>query len=102
MAIKYYVIGNDKTLKEASADVLPLAGGNMTGNIGYQGSKGTTPMIRFIDNPDNNYGNGPALGGLGVVVLASGESIDFLSNIVSVHTERVIIGADGLIDFYVN
>lgn len=100
--MKYYVIGEDKSLKEASADVLPLAGGNMKGNIGYQGSKATTDMIRFIDNPDNNYGNGLALGGLGVVVLAAGESIDFLSNIVSVNTERVIIGADGLIDFYVN
>ncbi len=53
---------------------LPLAGGNMTGNISYAGSKATNTMIRFIDNTADAYGNGIAIGGGGIVIIGAGES----------------------------
>ena len=46
----------------------------MTGAIKYQGSKKTFDMISFINNPENEYGNGIRVGGGGVVVVGAGES----------------------------
>ena len=46
----------------------------MTGAIKYPGSKKTFDMIRFIDNTENEYGNGISVGGGGVVVVGAGES----------------------------
>lgn len=46
----------------------------MTGAIKYHGSKKTFDMIKFIDNAENEYGNGISVGGGGVVVVGAGES----------------------------
>lgn len=46
----------------------------MTGSIKYHGSKKTLDMIKFIDNAENEYGNGISVGGGGVVVVGAGES----------------------------
>lgn len=46
----------------------------MKGSIKYPGSKKTFDMIKFIDNTENEYGNGISVGGGGVVVVGAGES----------------------------
>lgn len=46
----------------------------MRGSIKYPGAKKTFDMIRFIDNTENEYGNGISVGGGGVVVVGAGES----------------------------
>lgn len=72
-------------------------------NIAYIGSQSTQNMIKFINNTDDSYGNGIAIGGGGLTIIGSGES----SNVVmSQHSsggdENMIIAGDGNIDFYSN
>lgn len=83
---------------------LKLSGGTMTGNISYKGTKATYDMITFIDNPNDTYGNGIAIGGGGTVIIGGGESSDFCKNnyISDGGNERLILANDGMIDFYVN
>lgn len=57
-----------------SSTYLKLAGGNMTGNIGYAGSRSTNTMITFINNTVDTYGNGIAIGGGGQAIIGGGES----------------------------
>ena len=82
---------------------LPLAGGNMTGNIGYTGSKSTFSMIRFINNTVDANGNGISIGGGGLTVIGGGESAKLIE---SQHTiggdENMVIANDDNIDFYTN
>lgn len=83
---------------------LKLSGGTMTGNISYKGTKATYDMITFIDNPNDTYGNGIAIGGGGTVIIGGGESSEFCKNnyISDGGNERLILANDGMIDFYVN
>lgn len=46
--------------------------------IKYAGTKATYPMIKFIDNTADAYGNGIAIGGGGLTIVGSGESCDSL------------------------
>ena len=82
---------------------LPLTGGNMTGNIGYTGSKNTYSMIRFINNTTDAYGNGISIGGGGLTIIGGGKSA---TTIEGQHTtggdENMVIANDGAIDFYTN
>ena len=82
---------------------LPTAGGNMTGNIGYAGSKATYSMIRFINNTVDTYGNGISIGGGGLTVIGGGKSATVIEG---QHTtggdENMVIANDGAIDFYTN
>ena len=82
---------------------LPTAGGNMTGNIGYTGSKATYSMIRFINNTVDSYGNGISIGGGGLTVIGGGKSATVIEG---QHTtggdENMVIANDGAIDFYPN
>ena len=82
---------------------LPTAGGNMTGNIGYTGSKATYSMIRFINNTVDSYGNGISIGGGGLTVIGGGESATVIEG---QHTtggdKNMVIANDGAIDFYPN
>lgn len=97
--MKYYVIGEDKSLKEASADVLPLAGGYMTGNIGYDSGVRRGVPIKFLAGDAN--GSGLVLGDGGVTILASGESGGIVTP-ENPASERTIVASDTTIEFYVN
>ena len=98
----------DKATKDASGNVitdtyLPLSGGAMTGNIQYKGSKSTDPMIKFIDNTDDAWGNGIGIGGGGATIIGGGESSDVLkSTITSGGDEVMKIGNDADVEIWTN
>lgn len=101
--MKYYVIGEDKSLQEAPTleDVLQLSGGNMTGNIGYNSGSRIGDIIKFIAGDAN--GSGIAIGDGGCVVIGSGESANLFAPADGEgDTEETIIASDGVITFYVN
>ena len=81
----------------ASED-LPLAGGTMTGNISYKGSKATNSMIRFLNNTTDTSGNGISIGGGGVTVIGAGESSQNLTP--AANEESLYLTSDGSIKFY--
>ncbi len=81
----------------ASED-LPLAGGTMTGNISYKGSKSTNSMIRFLNNTTDTSGNGISIGGGGVTVIGAGESSQNLTP--AANEESLYLMSDGSIKFY--
>lgn len=81
----------------ASED-LSLAGGTMTGNISYKGSKATNSMIRFLNNTTDTSGNGISIGGGGVTVIGAGESSQNL--IPAANEEALYLTSDGNIKFY--
>ena len=114
-------IGNTKKSVNGSADVswslseigaaaashshsyLPLSGGTMTGDISYKGSKATYEMIRFIDNPNDEYGNGIAIGGGGLTIVGGGESANAIKlTYATGGDEHLILANDGPIDIYTN
>lgn len=81
-----------------SHSYLPLSGGNMTGNIGYAGSKGTYSMIRFLDNVNNNYGAGISIGAGGLTIIGAGESASSVeATITDRNTESLYLSADDAI-----
>lgn len=67
----------------------------MTGAIKYHGSKKTFDMIKFIDNTENEYGNGISVGG-GVVVVGAGESVNtvFTGSGAKGDTETLFLTSD--------
>lgn len=82
---------------------LPLSGGTMTGDISYKGSKATYEMIRFIDNPNDEYGNGIAIGGGGLTIVGGGESANAIKlTYATGGDEHLILANDGPIDIYTN
>lgn len=97
----FYVIGQDKSLVDVTELVLALAGGTMTGNISYAGSKATTQMIRWLDNTTNTYGNGISIGGGGITIIGGGEAAQAFEGQQDNDTEKVIIASDTTIDFAV-
>lgn len=86
------------------SEVLKIAtSGNLTTkgtNISFAGTNSTTTMITFLDNTVNNYGNGVAIGGGGIVVVGAGES--FRLNYGAVDNENLYLAADSAIHFYSN
>ena len=99
--MRYFLVGEDKSLKDVTDVVLALSGGVMTGNIAYQGSNSTSNMIRFLNNTANSYGNGISIGYGGVTIIAAGEAATLLETEYAADAERVVIGSDTEIDFYV-
>lgn len=83
---------------------LKLSGGAMTGNIKYKGTNSTVNIIKFIDNSNDDYGNGIAIGGGGAVIIGGGGSSNFCEDNYISHggNESLILANDGVIDFYVN
>ncbi len=90
-----------KVLKGLVDGKLSLSGGVMTGNISYKGSKATYPMIQFIDNDVDAYGNGIAIGGGGLTIVGGGEAADVVKT-TATHggNERLILANDDSIEFY--
>ena len=92
-----------KILKGLVDGKLSLSGGTMTGNISYKGSKATYEMIKFIDNSNDTYGNGIAIGGGGLTIIGGGESSDVIKSAASSGgEERLVLANDGAIEFYTN
>ena len=89
--MKFFAIGEDKSMVDITTLVLALAGGVMTGNIRFNGGAGATDVIRFIRGDAN--GSGVAIGAGGSTVVGGGEAAA---------TEQLILANDGAIDFYVN
>lgn len=106
----YFAIGKDKTLKETYTreevealvnGFLSLAGGYMTGNIGYaSGSRNGWP-IRFVSGDAN--GSGIVIGDGGTTVVGGGEAASqFAPADGSGATETLILASDTTIKFYTN
>lgn len=86
-----------------SGSYLPLSGGNMTGNISYTGTKATYPMIKFIDNTSDDYGNGIAIGGGGLTIIGGGESSNLMAaQQASGGNETMLIGNDTDVHIFSN
>lgn len=101
--MKFFAIGEDKSLKDVTDIVLALAGGAMTGNIKYKGSLSTTEIIRFLDNDQTTYGNGISIGGGGTTIIGGGEAATLLEPAPGgADPEKLILANDQGIDFYVN
>lgn len=99
--MKFYAIGEDKSMKDITELVLALAGGIMTGNIGFNSGSRVGDIIKFIKGDVN--GSGIAIGDGGAVVIGSGESANlFAPADGSGGTETMVIAADGTIEFWVN
>lgn len=99
--MNFYVIGEDKSLKDVTDLVLALAGGYMTGNIGFNSGSRINDIIRFIKGDAN--GSGIAIGDGGTTLIGSGESASLLAPADgSGAAERMIIAGDTTIEFWVN
>jgi len=99
--MNYYVIGEDKSLMNVTDLLLALAGGNMTGNIGFSSGTRIGDIIRFIAGDQN--GSGISIGDGGIVVIGSGESAKLLEPAAgSGAAERMVIAGDTTIEFWVN
>lgn len=99
--MKFFVIGEDKSLKDVTDVVLALAGGTMTGNIRYDDGTYTHPAIRFVSG--DQFGSGIAIGSGGTTVIGGGESAGYLVPADgSGGSEKLILANDGAIDFYTN
>lgn len=99
--MNYYVIGEDKSLLDVTELLLALAGGNMTGNIGFSSGTRIGDIIRFISGDAN--GSGISIGDGGIVVIGSGESAKLLEPVAgSGAAERMVIAGDTTIEFWVN
>ncbi len=98
--LKQIKVGNITYNIEPVTAYLPLTGGTMTGPIYYQGTHNTYPMIKWINNTSDAYGNGIRIGGGGATIIGGGESSD-LPNING-GDEVLYLMNDGAIDFYSN
>ena len=99
--MQFFVIGEDKSLKDVTTEVLSLLGGNLKGNIGYASGSRTSDMIRFISG--NKDGSGISIGDGGSTIIGGGESAKLLEPAAgSGDTEQLILSNDQDITFYVN
>lgn len=99
--MKFFVIGEDKSLKDVTDVVLALVGGSMTGSIAFNSGTRNRNIIRFIAGDQN--GSGISIGDGGTTVIGGGESATLLEPASgSGASERLILANDTTIDFYVN
>lgn len=99
--MNFFAIGADKSLKDIAKLVLSLAGGSMTGSIGFDSGVRNRNIIRFITG--NKDGSGISIGDGGTTVVGGGESATLLEPTSgNAGAEKLILANDTGIDFYVN
>lgn len=99
--MQFFVIGEDKSLKDVTEEVLSLLGGNMEGNIGFNSGSRTGDMIRFISGDAN--GSGVSIGDGGSTIVGGGEAAKLLEPAAGGGSvEQLILCNDTDITFYVN
>ena len=97
----FYVLGSDKSLNNIDGVVMPLSGGDMTGNIGYNSGSRSHDMIRFISGDEN--GSGISIGDGGTTVIGGGDSAALLQPVDGTGAaDKMIVASDTTIDFYTN
>ena len=75
----------------------------VTNAIKYQGTKSTQSMIKFIDNTNDEYGNGIYIGGGGQTIIGGGESSDVMAGQVGTSgSEIMYVGNDGDVNIITN
>ena len=71
--------------------------------IYYTGTKASYPMIKFIDNTADEYGNGIAIGGGGATIIGGGESSSAMTGAVSTGGDEILyLGNDGNVNVFSN
>ena len=85
----------------------PVTFDNTINSIKYRGTNATYDMIKFIDNINDTYGNGIAIGGGGPTIIGGGESTTVILNDTinypqSGGQENMIIANDNGISFFSN
>lgn len=99
--MRYFLIGEDKSLKDVTDVVLALTGGAMTGNIRYDSGSRNGAVIRFVEG--DSYGSCVGIGDGGTTIVGGGESVtQLLPASGSGGAEKLILANDGEIDFYTN
>lgn len=97
----YYLLGSDKSLNNIDDVVMPLSGGDMTGNIGYNSGSRRHDMIRFIKGDEN--GSGISIGDGGTTVIGGGDSASMLQPADgTASADKMIVASDTTIEFYTN
>lgn len=71
-------------------------------NIAYIGSQSTRDMIKFINNTNDPYGNGIAIGGGGLTIIGGGEACDVIAAHYNVTSETMHVGSDSSLYLYSN
>lgn len=71
-------------------------------NIAYIGSQSTQDMIKFINNTNDPYGNGIAIGGGGLTIIGGGEACDAIAAHYNVASETMHVGSDSSLYLYSN
>lgn len=99
--MKFYAIGEDKSMVDITELVLALVGGAMKGNIAYDSGVRNRDIIRFISGDAN--GSGISIGDGGTTIIGSGESAVLLEPAAGAGAaEKMIIAGDTTIEFWVN
>lgn len=99
--MNFYVIGEDKSLKDVTELVLALAGGAMEGNIAFDSGARIGDIIRFISGDAN--GTGISIGDGGTTIIGGGESAKLLEPAAGGGApEKLILANDTSIEFWVN
>lgn len=99
--MKFFAIGEDKSLVDVTELLLALAGGSMKGDIGFDSGSRNRAIIRFIAGDAN--GSGISIGDGGTTIIGSGEAATLLEPAQgSGASERMVIAGDTTIEFWVN
>ena len=67
--------------------------------IYYKGTRSTSSMIKWLDNIDDDGGNGMTIGGGGLVIIGAGECAKELPKLENASKERLYLASDGDIFF---
>lgn len=93
---------NTKVAKAGDSMTGALTFDKVTNAIRYTGTKATYPMIKFVDNTGDAYGNGIVIGGGGLTVIGGGESADTYAAGLSGGEESLYLTNDGNVNVVTN